>query len=477
MLALALFIVPFLLALAAAVVRDDIRPRLVPLGGISHLALVACALVLDDVEGFGGWLYLDALGRLVLPAISVLFFACSLYVPSYLRLRRDRPNRLFCIALLASLSMMTLMAESQHLGLMWVALEASTLASAPMLYFNRNARSLEATWKYILIGAVGIALALLGSFFLAYSAVSGGVSSPSLLFGDLVVHGSELSKPWLHAAFILLFVGYGTKMGLAPMHSWKPDAYGEAPGVVGALLAGGVTSCAFLALLRFFHINDAAGDGEFARTLLIRIGLVSMAVGGVFMARQRDFKRMLAYSSVEHMGILVLGIGIGGLALYGALLHLVTNALTKGVMFLGAGNIQRAFDSKSTEVVRGAIRRVPVSGWLFLIGFFAVTASPPFAMFVSEITILRGIFAEGHYAIAALFLALLFVVFVGMGSTVISVVQGTPPDDLPPLRFPDTFGTVFPIVLLLVLVLVLGVYIPDPLDNIVREAAAMLEPR
>jgi hydrogenase-4 component F len=477
MLAIALFVVPLLLALAAAVVRDEIRPRLVPLGGFTHLALVTCALIFGDAETYTDWLQLDALGRLVLPEISILFFACSLYVPTYLRQRRNRPNRLFCIALLASLSMMTLMVESQHLGLMWVALEASTLASAPLLYFNRNSLSLEATWKYIVIGAVGIALALLGSFFLAYSALSGGARETSLLFGDLVAQGSLLSKPWLHAAFVMLFIGYGTKMGLAPMHSWKPDAYGEAPGVVGALLAGGVTSCAFLALLRFFHINDAGGDGEFARELFITIGLVSMAVGGVFMARQRDFKRMLAYSSVEHMGILVLGVGIGGLALYGALLHLITNALTKGVMFLAAANIHRAYGSKSTEVVRGAIRRVPISGWLFLIGFFAVTASPPFAMFLSEFTMLRGIIAEEQYAVAALFLILIFVVFVGMGSTVVSMVQGKPPDDLPANQFPDRFGTVFPIILLLALVLVLGVYIPPPLDDIISEAAALLEPR
>lgn len=476
MIAFALFVVPLLLAIAAALVRDDVRPRLVPLGGASHLALVATALAVGDVEGLYGWLELDALGRLVLPVVSVLFFMCSIYVPPYLRQYKNRPNRLFCVALLVSLAMMTLMIESQHLGLMWVAIEASALASAPLLYFHRNPLSLEATWKYIVIGAVGIALALLGSFFLAYAAVSAGAPHTSLLFDDLIAlaRQAQLSKPWLHAAFILLFVGYGTKMGLAPMHSWKPDAYGEAPGVVGALLAGGVTSCAYLALLRCYHVTDAGGDGELARQLMITIGLVSMGAGAVFMARQRDFKRMLGYSSVEHMGILVLGIGIGGLATYGALLHLVTNALTKGVVFLSAGNIHRAFGSKSMEEVHGAARRVPVSGWLFLLGFFAVTASPPFAMFLSELTIVRGIFASGNYAIAIIFLSLLFVVFVGMGSTVLTVVLGKAPESSPDPQFHDSFGTVGPIVILLVIVLALGVYIPGPLDEMLRDAARLL---
>ena len=207
--------------------------------------------------------------------------------------------------------MMTLITVAHHLGLMWVAMEATTLAAAPLLYFNRNPRSLEATWKYLLIGSVGIALALLGSFFLAYAALYTGLGTLAALRRS-GAQRAALSRPWLHAAFVLLLVGYGTKMGLAPMHTWKPDAYGEAPGLVGTLLAGGLTSCAFLAILRVYQICTAAGEAEFARELLIALGLLSMASPAVFMARQRDFKRMLAYSSVEHMGILVLGIGIGG---------------------------------------------------------------------------------------------------------------------------------------------------------------------
>src|SRR5207245_1753542 len=253
----------------------------------------------------------------------------------------------------------------------------------------------------------------------------------TLLFDQLVKDAPKLShdsQQWLHAAFVLLFIGYGTKMGLAPMHTWKPDAYGEAPGIVGTLLAGGVTSRAFLAILRVYQICRAGSEAEFAREIMIFIGLLSMAVAAVFMARQRDFKRMLAYSSVEHMGILVLGIGIGGLAVYGALLHLINNGLTKGVLFLSAGNMHRAYGSKLTDDVRGALKRVPLSGALFLAGFLAITGSPPFGPFVSEFTIVNAAVGSGQFLAGGLFLLLLGIVFIGMGATVLAVVQGNPPE-------------------------------------------------
>ncbi len=474
--ALALVLVPLAFAAAAAAMPSQKwRPWLLPACGTVHLALTILALGRPDVAAIGGWLKLDDLGRLVLAVVSVLFFACSLYAPSYLALRTERSNRVFVPCLLVFLAMTSLIVESQHLGLMWVAIEATTLACAPLLHFNHHARSIEATWKYLLIGSVGVALALLGTFFLAYAALRAGLGS-SLFFADLVREAPRLSRPWLHAAFVLLFVGYGTKMGLAPMHTWKPDAYGEAPGIVGTLLAGALTSCAFLALLRFFQIAAAGGEAEFARQLMIGIGLFSMAVAGVFMARQRDYKRMLAYSSVEHMGILVLGIGIGGLGVFGSLLHLVNNAVTKGVMFLSAGNIHRAYGSKSTEDVRGALRRLPFSGALFLAGFFAVTGSPPFAPFLSEFTIVRAAMTQGHAVVGALFLLMLAIVFIGMGGAVLAVVQGEPPEHEPE-GFRDRLGTVAPIALLMAIVVLLGVYVPPSVGALVSNAAAFVEGR
>lgn len=465
-------------ALTYAVPSSRWRPWLLPLGSLGHFGLVLWAIFQPAVDvsvaGLGGWLLLDALGKVILGFLAVLFLICSLYAPGYLALRSDRPNRAFCANLFVTLAMMTLVALSHHLGLMWVAMEATTLVSAQSIYFNHNPRSLEATWKYLLIGSVGIALALLGSFFLAYSSLKAGLES-TLLFDQLINDAPKLSAPWLHAAFVLLFIGYGTKMGLAPMHTWKPDAYGEAPGIVGTILAGGVTSCAFLAILRVYQVCRAGAEAEFVREIMIFMGLLSMAVAAVFMVRQRDFKRMLAYSSVEHMGILILGIGIGGLAIYGALLHLINNGLTKGVLFLSAGNIHRAYGSKVTDNVRGAIQRVPLSGALFLAGFLAITGSPPFGPFVSEFTILNAAIVGGHFLVAGLFLLLLGVVFIGMGATVLAVVQGNPP--VPPTSngLHENVGTVAPIMLFMALVLLLGLYIPPPVESLLRDAAAFLE--
>jgi len=470
---------PLIMAAAAfAMPSDRRRPWLLPVGACGHLALVVWAIVQSGhgvkISGLDNWLLLDALGKVVLGFVAVLFFLCSLYAPGYLALRSDRPNRVFCANLFVVQAMMTLVALSHHLGLMWVAMEATTLASAPLLYFNHNVRSLEATWKYLLIGSVGIALALLGSFFLAYSSLKAGLES-TLLFDQLIQDAPYLSPPWLHAAFVLLLIGYGTKMGLAPMHSWKPDAYGEAAGLVGTILAGGITSCAFLAILRIYHICRAGAEAEFAQQIMVFMGLFSMAVAAVFMVRQHDFKRMLAYSSVEHMGILILGIGIGGLGVYGALLHLINNGLTKGVLFLSAGNIHRAYGSKLTEYVRGAIHRVPLSGALFLAGFLAITGSPPFGPFVSEFTIVNAAVGSGQFLAGCLFLVLLGIVFVGMGATVLTVVLGNPDEKSQSNAFRDNISTGGPILLFMALVLLMGLYVPPGVDSLLRDAATFLE--
>jgi hydrogenase-4 component F len=462
-------------ALAFLVPSNRWRPLLMPVAAGAQLTVIALLLAQPEARALDGWIVLDALAKLVALTVALLFLFCALYAPGYLRLRIDRQNRLLCGGMLVLVAMLTLVAMSHHLGLMWVALEATTLAAAPMFSFNQTPRSLEAAWKFLLITSVGIALALFGSFLLAYAALKGG-QTPSLLIEDLTASARSLSVPWLHAAFVTLLVGYGTKMGLAPMHTWKPDAYGEAPGMLGAMLAGGVTSGAFVAILRFYTIVGAAGERAFAAPILIGMGLLSMAFAAVFMARQKDIKRMLAYSSVEHMGILVLGAGLGGLALFGALLHLLANALTKGVLFLSTGNIHRAFGGKTTDVVAGALVRVPASAGLFLAGFLAITGSPPFAPFVSEFTIVRAAFADGQFGVAGAVLLLLMAVFLGMGSTVLAAVQGEPPAGERAVHG-DRPSLVWPIAGLLLLVTVLGCWLPEPLRELLQAAAAAVEGR
>ncbi|PKN13210.1 MAG: hydrogenase [Deltaproteobacteria bacterium HGW-Deltaproteobacteria-4] len=458
-------------ALALFLPSERWRCRLLPLAGTLHLGGVAIIAWHPPTGNL--WIGLDALSLLVLLVTSTLYFACSIYAVSYLQLRSGRGTRTIVACLLIFLSAMTLATAARHLGLLWMAVEATTIASAPLIYYNRNRLSIEATWKYLLICSVGIALALLGMLFLAYAALLGGVEV-TLQFDHLLAESSALSTAWLRAGFVFLLVGFGTKMGLAPLHSWKPDAYGEAPGMIGALLAGGLTSISFLAILRAVQLMNAAGLGDLARQQLLALGVLSLLIAAIFMVRQNDVKRMLAYSSVEHMGILAIGIGIGGLATFGALLHLVNNALTKGCMFLSVGNIHRAFASKKITDIHGSMRRLPISGTIFLAGFFAVTGSPPFGPFISEFTILRGIFAGGHYWLAGAFLLLLAIVFIGMGSTVLGMVQGTP-DATADSEFKDTFLLVAPPLLLLLLVLLLGLYLPPALRRLLEEAVVLLE--
>lgn len=450
------------------------RPYLLPVGGLVHLILTWMAIQESNLTGWNGWLSLDPMGKLVLGLVSVVTMLCASYAPGYLAERPERDNRVLCACLMLSLAMMSLIVLSHHLGLMWVAMEATTLVSAPGLYFNHNARSLEATWKFLLICSVGIALALLGSLFFAYSALHVGLES-TLMFDDLIKEAPQLSKTWLHAAFILLLVGYGTKMGLAPMHTWKPDAYGEAPGMIGALLAAGMTNCAFLAILRFVQIARAAGESEYVDRILIFVGLLSMAVGAVFMVRQRDFKRMLGYSSVEHMGILILGIGIGGLGCWAAILHMINNGLTKGILFLSAGNIHRAYATKQTAEVRGVLRRLPVSGAMYLLGFLAITATPPFGPFVTEFSLLAATFQRGHYWAGGLFALLLLLVFFGFGQTVMTMIFGAPSEAAESTSFRDSFATCWPMVVFAALVLMLGLYLPPSLAEMLNAAVSFVE--
>ncbi len=475
--AFALILFPILMAGAALVFPGDRhRPWLIPLTGAVHLALTLLTIASPAFQAPVGWLVLDPPGRLILLVVSLMFFLCGFYAVGYLRYRGGWSNRTFTSCLLAFLGVMSLVVWSHHLGLMWVAIEATSLLTAPLIYFNRTPKSIEATWKYLLVCSVGIALALMGSFFLAYSSFHSGLDS-SLLFEDLILHAPRLSKPWLHIAFVLLLVGYGTKMGLAPMHTWKPDAYGEAPGVVGALLAGGLTNCAFLAVMRIYHVTVAAGESAYSGKLLIFLGLLSMLVAGVFMTGQRDIKRMLAYSSVEHMGILILGLGLGGMGVFGALLHLVNNAMTKGVLFLSAGSIRRAYDSKSIDDISGAMRRLPLSGTLFLFGFIAITGSPPFGPFISEFTIITAAFQGGRYVTGGLFLLFLLIVFMGMGGTVLAAVQGRPTGRSRMIPYRDSLLTGAPVAIFMALSLLLGLWLPSPLRSLIDQAALYLEPR
>jgi hydrogenase-4 component F len=232
---------------------------------------------------------------------------------------------------------------------------------------------------------------------------------------------------------------------------------------------------AFLALLRVYQVCIATREIAFFQNALVVMGLFSMVVAAIFMARQTDFKRMLAYSSVEHVGIMAVALGLGRTAIFGALFHILANGLTKGVLFLSSGNIHRSYNSKSTYHVRGALRRLPWSGGIFLAGFIAITGSPPFAPFISEFTIISSAFIQGRMLVGAIFLISLTIIFIGMALTVLPMVMGDAPSDSETTSYRDSIGTVGPPLALLLLVFVLGVWIPAPLMTLLRDASALLE--
>lgn len=471
-----LIVLPLFAALVAGVLPSERhRPLLLPATSLAHVILVLRELAVPSIAAAHGMVALDALGRLILLVVSLLYAAVSVYAIGYFRSHPTWSNRIFIVCLLVFLSAMSLAAAAQHLGLLWVAVELTTVVSAPMIYFNRNRFSIEATWKYLLLCSVGIALAMLGLLFVAYAGLQGG-GEQGLRLGHLLDKAELLSKPWLRAGFVFLLVGFGTKMGLAPLHTWKPDAYGEAPGLVGALLAGGLTSVAFLAITRVVQVMTAAGEGVMARQFLLALGVLSLVFAAVFVIRQRDIKRMLAYSSVEHMGILAIGLSIGKLAAYGAMFHVLNNALTKGAMFMCAGNIHRYFGSKRMCETQGAISVLPWSAGIFLAGFLAITGSPPFAPFMSEFAILRGIFAGGHFTLGIAFIVLLTIIFIGMSTSVLTVALGPAMEEQqPPEWSGETFLTVISPLILLAVILGLGLYLPEELRTMFQEAADLIE--
>ena len=473
-----LIAVPFVAAAAALVwPKEKTRPQLLTTTGAIHTALALWLFVDPPTVAPGAPLGFDALARAVLPAVSLLFLVCSVYGVAYLRLRSERSNRVFVAALLALLGLMSLALQAQHLGLLWVAVEGATLSTVPLLHFNRTARAVEAAWKYLLIGGTGVALSLLGSFCLGYASLHDG-GGGDLTFTALTAQGPTLSRPWVLIAWVLLLTGYATKMGLAPMHTWKPDAYGEAPSIVGALLAGGMTTTAFVAVLRVRQVVAAAGAGDVTDRTLLALGLFSMVVAAVFLLGTPDFKRMLAYSSVEHMGILSVGAALGGAGMWAALFHLWTNSLTKGALFLSAGNMRRAAGGSTMSEVSGMAMLTPISARIFVAGMFAVTACPPFGPFFSELRVVRAGLENGHGIAIAIFLGCLLFAFFGLTRLVFAITDGRPRKaaNAPGNRFRETAGVIVPPLVLLAFSVWLGLATPTILREAWTEAVRTLVP-
>jgi hydrogenase-4 component F len=473
MLLAALVLVPLLAALAAYLTGSAARRTAwLVAGAAAHLGLVAWAWRAQPGAASAGWLAFDALGGLVLTLTSVVFLAVALYSVGYQRHEALRGGRAYASCLLVFLASASVVTLTRHFGLLWVAMEATTLATAPLIYDPSDRRSLEAVWKYLVVCSVGIAVALLGIFFLALAQVAAGpAGGAALMMGDLVHAGGALHASWLRGSFVFVLIGFGTKMGLAPMHTWLPDAHGEAPSPISALLSGALLNLAFLAILRELAVLRAAGQAGFAGPLLVGFGLFSLAVAAAFLLGQGNYKRMLAYSSVEHMGILAVGAGLAGVAAFGAVLHLLAASLAKALLFMVAGNVLLATGSKRTRDVTGLARRLPVSAALLVAGLLAISGSPPFGTFLSELTLLTGAVRAGAIGTVVALLGLQAMIFISMGSAVLGMVLGAAPEGAAPAPR-ESAWLVAPPAALLALVLALGLWLPGGLRATLAAAAA-----
>lgn len=433
-----------------------------------HLLLVITAWAGKLTVGFPDYFSASPEGLLILLVTSFIFLFISIYAVSYLSEIEITTERIYISCTLFFLASMSMATLADHLIVLWIAIEATTLVSAPLIFFHRSHSAIEATWKYVMICSVGIALALLGCFFIIFSMEIGHVQS-AISFSSLGKVADRLDPTWLKSGFIFLIIGYGTKMGLAPMHTWLPDAHSEAPSPASALLSGALLNCAFIGVYRSHQLLFQAGLGDFSSKILIGFGLLSMLVAAVFIFNQSGYKRMLAYSSIENMGIIAFGVGVGGLATYGAMLHLIHHSLIKSSLFLSAGNIMLGYGQKYIAKIGNMARIFPKTFIAFFAGFAGISGFPPFGIFVSELLIILGAFQKGRTVSVSIFILALVLIFAGASRLVMKMSFGKWDDEI---LVDENMARVLPSFALLLTSIILCVWLPDSLYQTILSVIA-----
>ncbi|WP_446010902.1 proton-conducting transporter transmembrane domain-containing protein [Candidatus Electrothrix sp.] len=436
--------------------------------GLIHLLLSIATIINGTGPCMSRYFTATPEGLLILLVTSFIFFFISIYAVSYLQETEISSEPIYLGCTMLFLSSMSMVALADHLVVLWIAIEATTLMSAPLIFLHRSRTALEATWKYVMICSVGIALALLGCFLIVLSMDLGGVDVP-ITFSSLGQVAEQLDPTWLKAGFIFLIIGYGTKMGLAPMHTWLPDAHSEAPSPASALLSGALLNCAFLGVYRGHQLLHQAGLGDFSGNILMSFGLLSMIIAAIFIFDQTGYKRMLAYSSIENMGIIAFGVGVGGLATYGAMLHLIHHSLIKSSLFLSAGNILLGYGSKLIEKTGNMAKLFPKTFTAFFAGFAGISGFPPFGIFISEVLIIMGAFQQGRTLPALIFILALIFIFAGASRLVMKMSFGKFTDDI---LVEEKLIRVLPSYALLLTSFVLCLWLPDSLYETILSAIA-----
>ncbi|WHZ23987.1 MAG: Hydrogenase-4 component F [Nitrospira sp.] len=468
---------------------------------VAETALTERVLADGSITTLGTLVYVDALSDFILAIITAIGLSCSLYMWSYMDDQVARgviaPKRLSLFFFLFHMFLFAMVGATManSLGVQWVALEGTTLATTFLIAFFRRRESLEAGWKYLILCSVGIALALFGVVLTYYSSVRvlSDVSA-ALNITALTAVANQLDPNVLKLAFIFVLVGYGTKVGLVPMHTWLPDAYAEAPAPIAAMLAGVLETVAVYTLLRSKVLVDQAISPTFSGNLLITFGLLSFVVAALFVLIQHNYKRLFAYSSIEHMGLAMIGFGVGGFAgTFGGLFHLLNHALAKALAFFVAGNIHRRFDTLEIDGVRGLARSQPITAAAILVAGCALAGLPPFSPFVSELLVVSAVAAQdfasdtvhvGRFVtlaisdemrslgIVALFLSFGVVLFGGFMYRIGMMVWGTPP----PGSLQGESWTVghVPVMVIVGALIGLGFMLPEPIRILLTRAVNVI---
>ena len=478
----AVLVVPLIAAGLSLNRRTRIAEAATVVSGIASFGLtIALAVSVRDggnLETLGHWLSLDALGGVFLLATGLLYAAGSVFSVGYLRAGAHRAGfasyarRYYALLNLFGWTML-LVPLMNDFATLWVAIELTTIVSVLLVALDRTDAALEAAWKYVLIASVGLGIALLGVIVLYAGGTSALGDAYLPRFASYLAAGKSLSPVPMQFAFLLAVVGFGTKVGFAPLHTWLPDAHSEAPSPVSALLSGALLANAFYAILRFYQVAVVAGGSEFPRHILLIFGTASLLVAALFVLRQENYKRLLAYSTIEHMGVIALGIGFGvRLAVVGALFHVLNHAAAKGLAFFGSGSLLRRYDTKEIEGIRGAAGALPLSGPMFLIAALALAGLPISGVFRSEFQIVVGGFSRPAYVWVTLLLVFVNLAFFGVIWNAGRMVL-TPTSEAQP-RGETSWWMVAAMAACLVVVIGLGFHLPGDLASLLRSATSSL---
>lgn len=415
---------------------------------------------------------IDALSALLTLCITAVTLVTSLFGPGH---GDSGHTRRFRVLMNAFALTMLVAVTTNNVGFMWVAIEATTITSALVIPLDRTKASVEASWKYLLICSVGIALAFAGTVLAYFDFVSTAGHVPDALNWTVLLAAAPSFHPELmQLAFAFILVGYGTKAGLSPMHTWLPDAHSEAPAPMSAMMSGVLLAVAMYAIARWKAVVDASLASSFTDSLLLTAGLLSVFVGVMSLVIQRHYKRMLAYSSVEHIGLVSIGLGLGPLGVFAALLHLVNHAVAKSLAFLLAGRILQRYKTTEIAQVSGLLRVMPWTGGLFAAGVLALVGLPPFGLFISELLLVRAAVVTGHLWVAGAVLLLVLVAFVSLLSHLNRMLYGAAPEGIP---VGERAGVrVIALTGFATVSLVLGLVLPAPLVTLIERTVGIVTP-